>query len=122
MVIHPFAQAFERCKPMLAEAVTRSGGTSLHEVLDHILAGKAQLWEAEGAAVVTQIADGEQGRTIRYWLAGGMLRAVIELAPGIEAYGRAWGCKTAILEGRKGWARVLKSIGYIGDTELRKAL
>ena len=93
------------------------------ELLADIQAGKAQLWPGETAAMVTQcVADGE-GRSLHVWLAGGDLPGVLALKPGVEAWARAQGCEFVSIEGRPGWARLLRDDGYrrVGR-ELRKAL
>lgn len=61
-------------------------------------------------------------RAIHVWLGGGDLDDLLALMPGAESYGRAMGCEYATIEGRRGWARVLRQHGYEGDARLKKKL
>jgi hypothetical protein len=94
-------------------------GSEVELMLD-LKKGHAQLWEGERSAFVTQV---RTDRIIHAWLAGGDLKELIVLVPGLESFGRAWGCTVATVTGRKGWDRVLKPFGYerVG-AELRKVL
>ncbi|WP_304171446.1 hypothetical protein [Phenylobacterium aquaticum] len=93
------------------------------ELLADLRGGRAQLWAGERAAMVTQVADETAGRALHVWLAGGDLSDILALKPGVEAWGRAQGCDYVTINGRRGWARILRSDGFtrIGD-ELRKRL
>ena len=120
---HPFLAAFNRCEAMLKPSVARFGEVTMTDVLTAILAGRAQIWEGEGAVIVTQLVKTDQGGVIHGWLCGGKRQAILDLIPGVEAFGRAWGCVAATQEGREGWKRVMAPLGYSGDGPLlRKAL
>lgn len=96
---------------------------TLDEVIAELVAGRAQLWPGETAAMVTQCLDGPEGRVLHVWLAGGDLAGVMALKPGVEAWGRAMGCRKVTINGRAGWARILRSDGFrMVDGELRKNL
>jgi hypothetical protein len=85
--------------------------------------GHAQLWSGKNSAFVTQIDPDE--KALHCWLAGGDMDELLLMMPGLEAFGRGWGCTcaTVILAGRRGWIRVLKPYGYQLDGDvLRKAL
>lgn len=122
MVTHPFRAAFERCEDWLSKALARGGEHTLDHVLTKIMAGQAQIWEGESAVIVTEITEKPEGRVIHIWLGAGRLDPLLALVPGVEAFGRAWGCAAIELEGRRGWHRVMGRLGYHGDTVLRKAL
>lgn len=93
------------------------------ELLSEIAAGRAQLWPGETAAMVTQCLESREGRFLHVWLAGGDLTGVMALKPGVEAWGRAMGCSAVTINGRPGWARLLREDGFaLVDGELRKAL
>lgn len=94
---------------------------------DHVIAeleaGRAQLWPGEVAAIVTQCVQRSDGRFLHVWLAGGLLGGLMALRPGVEAWGRAQGCDFVTINGRLGWARVLKPHGFATvNGELRKRL
>lgn len=93
------------------------------ELMTEIAAGRAQLWRGDTAAMVTQCVLRPDGRALHVWVAGGELAGVLELRPGIEAWGRAQGCEFATIHSRPGWARLLKPCGFrLIDGELRKDL
>lgn len=99
------------------------GDATEAELIEEIAAGRAQLWPGETAAMVTQCLDGPEGRFLHVWLAGGSLEGVMALKPGVEAWGRAMGCAEVTINGRSGWARILKSDGFrMVEGELRKKL
>lgn len=93
------------------------------ELLEDLESGRAQLWPGETAAVVTQCLIDEAGRTLHVWLAGGDMDGVLALRPGIEAWGRAQGCRCMTIDGRRGWNRVLRRHGYeLQGAELKRTL
>ena len=99
------------------------GDATEAELIEEIAAGRAQLWPGETAAMVTQCLDGPEGRFLHVWLAGGSLEGVMALKPGVEAWGRAMGCAEVTINGRSGWARILKADGFrMVEGELRKKL
>lgn len=116
--------AFERCRPWLVSALRIDCEASPDELLDDLLTGRAQLWEAERGAVVTQCMVTPQGPAIHAWLGAGRLSDLLGLRPGIEAYGRTHGAQWATVEGRRGWSRIYRPFGYELDADgvLRKHL
>lgn len=104
-----FESEWARCSPYLAAALAHAGDThSLDDVKGMVQRREARFWAGRGAAVVTQIEDYPRGRWLLFWLAGGDLHELVdELRPAAEVYGRANGCKRAIILGRPGWERVL---------------
>jgi hypothetical protein len=104
-------QTWAACRDWLLPALRAEDGDE-GALLADIQSGRAQLWAGEGAAVVTQCVTAQDARTLHIWLAGGDLAAVLALRPGIEAWGRGLGCEAITIEGRAGWARVLRTHGY----------
>ena len=93
------------------------------ELLADIIAGRAVLWTGAASAMVTQIVTEASGKCIHAWLAGGDLREIIAMVPGIEAWARTSGCTHATVMGRPGWARALRPQGYRQcGAELKKVL
>lgn len=121
--VHPMAAQWAKWRPRFAEAMDLSFDTM--EGLERmVLQGKLQFWPGHNAAVITEIypyAGGEkvlQGK----WAAGDA-EEIMQMVPGIEAFGRVQGCTTVLVEGREGWARALRAQGYSKwSVTLRKAL
>ena len=118
----PAVASWIRCRGWLLPAQKREGGEEAEVVAD-LASGMAQIWEGEGAGLVTQCVAGLSGRSLHVWLAGGNLREIIALRPGVEAWARAQGCVRVTIDGRRGWAKVLRGWGYvIGDGVLERRL
>ena len=113
---------WERCRGWLLAALQPECGTEA-DLLEDVACGRAQLWAGERAALVTQCVDDPSGRCLHVWLAGGDLKDILMLKPGIEAWARGRGCERVTLDGRRGWARVLRAHGYTSNgIELERRL
>ena len=114
-----FLTQWQRCRPWVLAALEPGCATEA-ELFDDLVAGRAQLWAGERAAIVTQtVAEGD----LHVWLAGGDLGEILALRPGIEAWARGQGCVRITIDGRHGWARVLRGFGYVENaTELERRL
>jgi hypothetical protein len=116
---------FERCWPWLAPALARGGDRNLtkDELWALIARGEAMLWPGEAGALVTQCIATPEGRFLHCWLGGGTVGALLALRPGVEAWGRAMGCEWTSIDGRRGWDRVFRPLGFFRvGRELRKRL
>lgn len=109
---HPMAAQWARWKPLFAEAMDGSFH-SIDGLEKLVLQGRVQFWPGKDAAIITEIMTyvGGEKAIQGLWAAGDMAE-VMELVPGAEAYGRLMGCTSVLIEGRAGWARALKSLGY----------
>lgn len=118
----PIQAQWERFKPQFAAALEGS----IYDLADlerKIGQGRAYLFPGVGAAVV-----GEKvaypGETVFQTLwAVGDVEEILALTPGIEAFARLIGCASMLVEGRRGWERSLKHLGYdFWSITLRKGL
>lgn len=82
------------------------------QLLEDILSGRVQLWAGEAAALVTQRVWEDGVLRLHIWLAGGDLAEILSLRPGLEAWARGQGCRHITIDGRAGWSRVLRRLGY----------
>lgn len=103
-----------RAAPWLDAALAHGGRThELDDVLALVMAGEAQLWACEVAAMITVIEDDPLERRLLIWLAGGDLDALVQrLRPQAEAWARHAGCRRVVVIGRAGWERALAPEGY----------
>jgi len=60
------------------------------------------------SAIVTEIIDYPQRRTLRFWLAGGNLKTLLEVEPKIRKWSILYRCEAVEIIGRKGWEKVMK--------------
>ncbi len=109
-----FAEDWDRCAPWLAAALNHAGGThAVEDVRDMVLDGEARFWAGRGCALVATVEDDPRERRLLIWLAGGARDELeTELLPRAEGWGRARGCRRAMIVGRPGWERSLKAKGY----------
>lgn len=112
---------YQRARPWLLKALAFEGDPE-DELIAKLRAGQAQLWLGERSAMVTDVTASPKGRALHVWLAGGALDELLSMIPGVFAWARTMGCCEVTIEGRSGWARVLKPYGFAGDVLLRKAL
>lgn len=102
-----------RCRNWIEDALEYSGGT--HDFDDIVLSvsrGEMQLWPAERGAVVTQIVSYPKKKTLHLFLAGGEMDQILDMEESIIKWGKAQGCDTLSLAGRKGWVRTLADRGW----------
>lgn len=100
-----------------------SDGRTIADVEQALLAGQAQLWRGERAAMITRLVDTEEGRTAHVWLGFGDIGELLRIQPGAEAWALGLGCRFITISGRVGWVRALKARGFRRHgPELRKAL
>lgn len=109
-----FDHEWTRCRPWLEAALEYAAGThTVEDVEQAVRSGQFQFWPAEKGAVVTEIIDLPRGRRLHFFLAGGDLDQLQRMLAPIEAWGRAQGCTSVSLAGRKGWERTfLREEGY----------
>ena len=106
--------AWTRLSPLIAAALRHARGThALDDVWAAVAAGEAQFWPAAASAVVTEIHRFPRRSALHFWLVGGELTELLAMLPHVESWGRAQGCDLFTLAGRRGWARALRSRGYV---------
>lgn len=120
---NPIVDQLERCKAWLEEALD-GDSYRWEDVIRAVFAGKALFWPGKNCAMVTEDQVYPNGdRAMLVWLAGGDMAELLEMAPGVEASARLRGCSHVLIEGRMGWAKVLKSRGYgVHSVMLKKGL
>lgn len=100
-------------RAQLQRALDHAGNThTLEDVAHEVAAGNAQFWLNERAVIVTEVTEYPEVTELNFWLCGGDLGPVLELAEQVYRWGREQGCDRAVFTGRKGWAPVLKAHGW----------
>lgn len=106
-------QEIERCLPWIADALEYSGGTHTPvDVAESILRGTMQLWPGPEACAVTEIVVYPSKKVLHVFLAAGNMEGIVDMQKSAEEWGKLQGCTAMTIAGRKGWARVLKDVGY----------
>lgn len=109
-----FEAEWARCGGWLDAALDHAGRThTLDDVKAAVAAGGARLWVGARSALVALIERDPGDRRLLIWLAGGDRQELeTEILPLAETWGRQAGCRRALIIGRAGWERTLKSKGY----------
>ena len=96
----------EAHREQIEAALGYAGGThTFEDVRAGVEAGTLLYWPGVRSAVITEIIQYPQRRVLNFFLAGGDLAELEAMYPIIMQYGRAQGCSSAVLSGRKGWER-----------------
>ena len=121
--VSPLEAQWARFRDLFAAAMAGSPH-SVALLEERIAAGKAYFWPGRNAAVVAQIHTYETGECdLQTLWAVGDLEEVLTLEPALAATARLLGCSGVLVEGRAGWQRMLKPLGYEPwSVTVRKAL
>ena len=104
-----FLDRFQKSADFINAALVYAHNShTLEDVLKAVVKGDAQFWYDENAALVTEIIDYPQRRTLRFWLAGGDLTALKGLEQEAINWSKGWDCTACEIVGRRGWGRALK--------------
>ncbi len=106
-----------RARPHIEAALSYAGGThTFDDVAAMLSKGRLQLWSGPHSAIVTEIIEYPQKRTLHFFLAGGNLAELEVMLPGVIDWGRTQGCISASMTGRRGWERTfLKREGWTAN-------
>jgi len=104
-----FSANANRCRKWINDALRYAHNSHTYEqVIDIVKRGDAQLWALKDSAIVTEIVSYPQRRTLRFWLAGGNLKTLLEVEPKIRKWSILYRCEAVEIIGRKGWEKVMK--------------
>lgn len=114
----------ERCRYWIDSALVYSGGTHVFEdVAEAVHAGKMQLWPADDACMITEIAAYPRKKILHGFLAGGNMKTIEKMRGDAEKWAELQGCSAVSIAGRAGWERVFKKYGWeLAHTVLVKEL
>ena len=104
-----FSANADRCRKWIIDALRYAHNSHTYEqVIEIVKRGDAQLWALRDSAIVTEIIDYPQRRTLRFWLAGGNMKTLLEVEPKIRKWSILYRCEAVEIIGRKGWEKVMK--------------
>jgi hypothetical protein len=109
-----WVKEFKRCEKWLEDALDYAHGTfDINDVFNDVVNGTAQFWPGKNSAVVTQIVPYPKKKVLHFFLAGGDIKELEEMEPGIIEWAKSQGCEAITLTGRPGWTKsFLQDIGY----------
>lgn len=104
----------DEARPFLQKALDLAGNThSFEDVRRALDEGRLTFWPGVNSAIITEIIEYPQKRTLHFFLAGGNLAELEVMYPLVEEWGRSQGCTAASTIGRPGWERTfLKREGW----------
>ena len=104
---------------LIREAIAKSPEPYTEaEVLESVSTGYAKMFKADDSIMILTLQEhGDGSRSAHCWMASGKLDTIKnELMPQAEKWAKDNGCNRATIEGRRGWARVLRDAGYREET------
>lgn len=96
---------FDRCRPYIEAALEYAGTHRIEHIEAGIEAGAFQFWPGHRSAIVTEISEYPLAKCMHFFLAGGDIKELQEMARYIEQAARRLGCTRMTLAGRRGWLR-----------------
>ena len=98
---------------MIESALAYSGGThTFDDVVEMVIAGKAQIWPAPRGVAITEIIEYPRKRVLHVFLAAGELDQLTDMIDSAREWGLTQGCTSMTMSGRMGWQRVLDKHGW----------
>jgi hypothetical protein len=110
---------------LIDRAIKRSReNISRDHLLGEILGGRATVFSGERSVMVCTLHEYADGaRQGHVWLAAGDLSELRgPMREQAEMWAKANGADTATIDGRAGWKRALRGVGFGGSDELEKVL
>lgn len=108
---NPLHAQWLRFRPLFEEAMA-DGLYTIEGLERSVGQGKAIFFPGKNAALVAERVTYDDRSVFQVLWCVGDLDEAVGMAPGVEAIGRSLGCSEILIEGRKGWERVLKPLGY----------
>lgn len=108
---NPLHAQWLRFRPLFEEAMV-DGLYTIEGLERSVGQGKAIFFPGKNAALVAERVTYDDRSVFQVLWCVGDLDEAVGMAPGVEAIGRSLGCSEILIEGRKGWERVLKPLGY----------
>lgn len=111
-------EAWPAVHHLLKSALDEGWGFEPADVFQRIAQGQVQLWVVEHdmnikAAIVTEILDYPQLKTLNIWLlAGENFKEFREAIASLESYARHHGCKAMECTGRPGLQKLIQGLGF----------
>lgn len=123
VTIDPVELQWARFRDMFAEAM-QDGLWTVEDLESKVLSHRAFFFPGKNCACCGEIVTFPSGKKVmQFTWAVGDMEELVAMEPGVAAVCRLLGCDETLVEGRAGWTKVLKPLGYEPfSVSLRKAL
>lgn len=102
-----------RCKKWIQDPLDKGGNThKFEDIVEGVKSGHMQFWPAKKACLVTEIIVYPNKKVLHVFLAGGNLEEIVDVEKSLVKWGKAEGCGSMTLSGRKGWKKVFQNDGW----------
>ena len=102
-----------KCQHWIEDALEYSGGTHTYkDIVDGVLSGDLQFWEAPRGCAITEICVFPQKKVLHIFLAAGEMDQIVDMDESAVIWAKEQGCTGLSIAGRRGWKRVLADKGY----------
>ena len=109
----PRVSIIDANRTRIEAALAYSGGThNFDDVKTAIAESRMQLWPTANSCAVTEIVEYARKKVLHVFLAGGDMDEVVGGIESVADWGRAQGCHSMTMSGRRGWERVLDKSGF----------
>jgi hypothetical protein len=107
------------CEPWFCAAMAyENRPITLDAVRADYMAGGWHILRGANSAVLLRVVTITRHRHLHGFLGGGDLGEMLSvLVPRAEILGRHHGCRSLLVDGRKGWARAMKPLGFVTITK-----
>lgn len=110
--VDPVQAQWARFRDQFAE-IANDGYWTFDDLEAKILSHRAFFFPGKSAAMVCEIVAYPSGcKMFQATWAVGDLGELLAMEPGVAAMGRMLGCDGLVVEGRAGWSKALKALGY----------
>ena len=123
VTVDPVELQWARFRDQFAEAM-QDGLWTVEDLEEKILTHRAFFFPGKNCACVGEIHIFPSGKKVmQFTWAVGDMEELVGMEPGVAAVCRLLGCDETLVEGRAGWTKVLRPLGYEPfSVSLRKAL
>ena len=115
-----FSDKINSSKKFIDDALEYAHGThDFYDIVKTVIAGDAQFFYADDAALITEIIDYPKRRTLRFWLAGGNLQTLKKIELDAIEWSKDWDCVACEIVGRRGWIKALDGFVEAGTVGVK---
>lgn len=107
------AADWKHARERLLPSLELTGGTHTEaDLVAGVASGAYTLWLGDDSAILSQVINYPRLKAHRCFVAGGDLAELMLMEPEMAIDAKLLGCTRHEIDGRKGWERAMKPLGY----------